>query len=44
MIKTIQQINQIIDRELTYWKEAYPECEEVLNKFAQKIKFELEMQ
>ena len=33
---------KIIKRELVYWQDAYPEQKEILEKFANKIKYELE--
>ena len=36
-----KRIRDIIDRELNYWRIAYPKQKELLEKFALKLRFEL---
>ncbi|MFW6281591.1 MAG: hypothetical protein ACOC1O_02195 [bacterium] len=38
-----QEIKKEINKELKYWQTAYPEQEELLRKFASKIKLEIDL-
>ena len=40
--KMTEETNKIIERELFIWKNAYPKSAKVLEKFANKLKFELQ--
>ena len=38
-----KEIKDIIEREMNIWQQAYPKQKKLLEKFANKIKFELEI-